>query len=60
MWLMTGPFKVHPELNETACGDDRDRQVTIDVHPRPIYSVYCLPTKGILYSHRCSVTLRHL
>lgn len=56
---MTGPSNFSTGLNETACGDDMGRWIATDVLPWAIYSVYCLPSEGILYSHICSVTLRH-
>ena len=57
---MAGPSNVPTELNETACGDDMGRCIATDLPPWAIYSVYCLPSEGILYSHICSVTLRHI
>jgi len=56
---MTGSSNFSTALNETACGDDMDRCIATEAPPWAIYSVYCLPSEGILYSHICSVTLRH-
>jgi hypothetical protein len=57
---MTGPSNFSTKLNETGGGDDMGRWIATDVPPWAIYSVYCLPSEGISYSHICSVTLRHL